>query len=100
MKNNRILNRLVLLIIVIFLTSLITGNTIEPLQNNTNLPAGFEPVIYYDKRTGKLYAKSYDQFSYGIDSALHEIDVKNGKNYYYFVLFDMSIEFTIRKYDE
>jgi len=96
LKNGVILFLVVAIIVLIF-----TGGTKQdcPEQNNPNIPGEIKPFMFYDISTGKIYAQGYDHFTYGLDSSLHVVDVRNGENSYYFVLFDMSIEFEIIKYD-
>ena len=91
-----------ILIMVIFLLigTILQGNRPIPEQNEMNYPEGFKPFMYYNTKSGKIIAKGYDYFTYGLDSSVHIVDVKKGENSYYFVLYDMSIEFKITKYDE
>jgi len=90
------------LLIVIFLLIgiLVSSNKPIQVQNKTNLPEGYKAVMFYHPKTGKIFAKGYDYFTYGLDSAIYEVNVNKGENSLYFVLYDMSIEFVITKYDE
>ncbi len=96
----KIRTSILLIVILLLISVIIQGNRPLPEQNETNHPEGFKPFMYYDAKTSKIIAKGYDSFTYGPDSSYHIVDVKKGKNSYYFVLYDMSIEFKIIKYDE
>ena len=89
-----------LIVIFMLLGVLFSGNRPHPEpKNNINLPDEYKPFMYYNHKTGKMFAKGYDYFTYGLDSSIHEINIRKGENSYYFVLYDMSIEFEIIKYD-
>lgn len=81
---------------VLFLIALSTLGFKQPAKQ----PDKISPVMYYDKDKHILYAKSIDHFTYGLDSCLHQIKINEGITTYYFVLYDMSIELVITKYDE
>lgn len=101
MKNLHKKGNIFFLVVILFLLSTIfTGNKPHQVQNKTNLPDEYRAFMYYNTRTGKIFAKGYDFFTYGMDSTIHVVDIKNGVNRLYFVLFDMSIDFTITKYEQ
>ena len=89
-----------LIIVIILLLGIILGSKPVQVQNNFNQPDDYQAVMFYNPKTGKIFAQGFQNFTYGLDSSIYTIDVKNGENYFYFVLYDMSIEFTITKYSD
>ena len=101
MKTLHNIERVIFLIVIILLIGIISsGNRPVQVQNNPNLPEGYKSVLMYNPKTEKFIAKGYDTFTYGLDSSVHIVDIKKGENSLYFVLYDMSINFEIIKYDE
>ena len=98
-KSEKIRTGFLLLIILLLLSVILSSNRPNPVKNNANVLDDYKPFMYYNAKTGKMYAKGYDHFTYGLDSCIHEINVAKGENEFYFVLYDMSIEFKIVKYD-
>lgn len=95
----------ILIIVIILLLGAILGNKPAQVLNNPNQPDDYQAVMFYNPKTGKIFAQGYHSFpngyhKAGIDSSIYTIDVKNGENYFYFVLYDMSIEFTVTKYSD
>jgi hypothetical protein len=101
MKTLHKIERSIFIIVVILLFGIIVSSN-RPIQviNETNLPEGYKSVLMYNPKTCKFIAKGYDTFTYGPDSSVHVVDIKKGENSLYFVLYDMSINFEITKYDE
>lgn len=101
MKTLHKIERIIFFTVVITLIGIIlSGNRPIQVINNSNLPEGYKAVLMYNPKTEKFIAKGYDTFTYGPDSTVHIVDVKKGENSLYFVLYDMSINFEIIKYDE
>jgi hypothetical protein len=93
-------NVFLLVVILLLLGNILTGNTDHMAQNKTNLPDEYKPFMYYNYKTGQIFAMGYDFFTYGMDSTVHTVNINKGENRLYFVLFDMSIDFKITKYEE
>ena len=101
MKSLHSIERIIFLCVVFLLIgTILSGNRPVQEQNNSNLPDGYKTVLMYNPKTSKFIAKGYDTFIYGPDSSIHVVDIKKGENSLYFVLYDMSINFEIIKYDE
>lgn len=106
MKTKEKIRTVSLIIVIFLLISIILGNKpSNQVQNKLNLPDGYKAVMFYDTKSGKLFAKGYDfhpkgYHKKGLDSTFYVIDVPGGKKDFYFVLYDMAIEFKITNYAE
>ena len=95
---HKFINIILLLIILILIGIVLKEHKIISEIGKPQLPNHIKPVMFYNTKTEDIYLKGYDHFTYGLDSSSHVINIKDGVNFYYWVLYDMSIEVKIIKY--